>query len=239
MILLSADFETTGLDPSTDRIIEVGAVLYSTNMDQALETAGFLVNPEMPIPTEITKLTGINNAMVKKFGLESKHAFEKYAAMVEVADAVIGQNFLRFDALFANAWAAREKQTLPSRLIIDTRTDLPGVESKHLGYMAADAGFLNPFPHRAVSDCMTVLKLVAMHNIDDVVALAKEPTIVLLSQASIDERHLCKARKYQWNPDFKVWWKALKQSQVSKEQNEAPFGTRISDIPVERLWHSR
>lgn len=236
---MSLDFESTGLDPSTDRITEVGAILYSTSLDQALETAGFLVNPEMPIPAEVTKLTGINNAMVKKFGLESKHALQKLLAMIESADALVGQNILRFDMLFLNAWAAREKEKVPGRLVIDTRTDLPGVESKHLNYMAADAGFLNPFPHRAVADCMTVLRLVAMHNIDDVVALAKEPTIVLLSQASIDERHLCKARKYQWNPDFKVWWKALKQSQVSKEQNEAPFGTRISDIPVERLWHSR
>jgi len=236
---LSLDFESTGLDLSTDRVTEVGAILYSTNLDQALETAGYLVNPEMPIPVEVTKLTGITNGMVKKFGLESKHALQKLLAMVETADALIGQNILRFDVPFLNAWAAREKETVPGRLIIDTRTDLPGVESKHLNYMAADAGFLNPFPHRAVADCMTVLRLVAMHNIDDVVALAKEPTIVLLSQASIDERHLCKARKYQWNPDFKVWWKAMKQSQVAKEAAEAPFGVKISDIPVDRLWHSK
>lgn len=239
MILLSLDFETTGLSPETDRVIEVGAVLYSTGLDQALETAGYLVNPEMEVSKEITKITGITNPMVKKFGLESKHALEKLLAMVEVADAFIGQNILRFDLPFLQNWCTREKQTLPVRLCIDTRTDLPGVESKHLGYMAADAGFLNPFPHRAVSDCMTVLKLVSMHNIDDVVVLAKQPTVVLLAQTSIEERHLCKARKYSWNPDLKIWWKAMKQSDVAKEQAEAPFQIKISDIPVERLWYSK
>ena len=64
MILLSLDFETTGLDVEKDRITEVGAVLYSTGLDQVLETAGYLVNPEIPISAEITKLTGITNSMV-------------------------------------------------------------------------------------------------------------------------------------------------------------------------------
>lgn len=239
MILLSLDFETTGLDPVEDRVIEVGAVLYSTNLDQSLETAGYLVNPDRKLTPEITTLTGITNSMVNKFGLGSKTALEKLLNMVEFADAFIGQNIIRFDKPFLENWTAREDETLPARLFIDTRTDLPGVESKHLGYMAADAGFLNPFPHRAVSDCMTVLKLVSMHNIDDVVALAKQPTVVLLSQTSIEEKDLAKKRKYQWSPTFRVWWKAFKQSQIEKEASEAPFKVIQSDIPVERLWYDK
>ena len=43
MILLSLDFETTGLDPANDRVIEVGAVLWSTAQHRVLAAVDCLV----------------------------------------------------------------------------------------------------------------------------------------------------------------------------------------------------
>lgn len=56
---IALDLETTGLDPAKDKIIEVGAIRY----ENGVETNVFeeLVNPELPIPDFITKLTGIND----------------------------------------------------------------------------------------------------------------------------------------------------------------------------------
>ena len=57
------DTETTGLDPRADRIIDIGAV----RLDQDLRvTATFttLVDPGVPIPLFITRLTGISDADV-------------------------------------------------------------------------------------------------------------------------------------------------------------------------------
>ena len=56
------DIETTGLYSDRDRIIEIGAVLFENGVEGAKFNT--FVDPEMPIPDEITRLTGITDAMV-------------------------------------------------------------------------------------------------------------------------------------------------------------------------------
>ena len=56
------DFETTGFNPYNDRIIQVAAVRYR-NHELADQFVSF-VNPERPIPSRITSLTGITNYRV-------------------------------------------------------------------------------------------------------------------------------------------------------------------------------
>ena len=56
------DIETTGFSPVKNKIIEIGAVrvengVITDRMDE-------FVDPEVPIPFEIERLTGINDAMV-------------------------------------------------------------------------------------------------------------------------------------------------------------------------------
>lgn len=59
---ISLDFETTGLIPGEDKIIEVGAVKYKNNIQ--IDEYSTLINPGIHIPNNITKQTGINNKMV-------------------------------------------------------------------------------------------------------------------------------------------------------------------------------
>lgn len=56
------DLETTGFDPKTNKIIEIGALKYQNN--KLVDSLDILVNPECPIPYEITNITGIDNEMV-------------------------------------------------------------------------------------------------------------------------------------------------------------------------------
>ncbi len=72
------DLETTGLSPLTCAITEIGAVKWQKG--KVIDRFSTFVNPEMPIPENIVKLTGINDEMVKD--------------APKVADAVKG--FLKF-----------------------------------------------------------------------------------------------------------------------------------------------
>ncbi|MBQ6806173.1 MAG: PolC-type DNA polymerase III [Lachnospiraceae bacterium] len=56
------DIETTGFSPVNNRIIEIGAV--KVKEGKIIDRFSTFVNPDVPIPFEIEKLTGINDEMV-------------------------------------------------------------------------------------------------------------------------------------------------------------------------------
>ena len=57
------DIETTGFDPFNDKIIEIGAVKMKGK--EIIDEFSEFVNPKIPIPKEIVKLTSITDEMVK------------------------------------------------------------------------------------------------------------------------------------------------------------------------------
>ncbi len=57
------DFETTGLDTKTARIIEIGAIKYINKME--VSRFSQLVNPQEPISEKITEITGIHSGMLE------------------------------------------------------------------------------------------------------------------------------------------------------------------------------
>ena len=129
---------------------------------------------------------------------------------------------------------------LPTKLWIDTLTDLPGIEGKHLGYQAADHGFLNLFPHSALADVQTVIKLIGMHDMNKILERAQSPTIAILAHQKREDNSLAKARKFRWNPDYGVWWKVVKQMDLKDEEAKASFNISLAppEILIEKLWYS-
>ncbi|MDA4129152.1 MAG: 3'-5' exonuclease [Thaumarchaeota archaeon] len=239
MITLGLDFETTGLNPEGDRVLEVGAALYSTGQKKVLESAGYLVKSSVPVSEHVTAITGITQSAVDKFGYESKDALEALLDLADQADAFLGQNVVRFDKRFLENWARREGLAFPNKLWIDSRTDLPGTEGKHLNYMAADEGFLNLFPHSALTDVLTVIKLTQRHDFNKIVERAQSPTVVLLGHQKREDNNLAKARKFSWNGDYRVWWKTVKQLDVEAEVVAAKFDISFAppEILIEKLWY--
>jgi hypothetical protein len=240
VVILSFDVESTGLDVNNDRPIEVGAILWSTGQHKALESAGFLVKSDVPISPEITKITGIQPSAVERFGFESEAALDNVLAMLELADAVIGQNILRFDKRVLESWCQRHYRALPAKLYIDTMTDLPGLDGKKLSYMAVEAPkpFINLFPHSALADCQTVLALVDQYDIEEVVKRAKSPTLVVQSHQARNANDDAKKFKFRWNPDRKIWWKAIKAIDFEAFQKQAlPFDISVrEDLHAEDLF---
>ena len=59
---ISFDLETTGLNPDKDKITEIAACRFING--EFTEKFTTLINPGIPIPKNITALTGITNKMV-------------------------------------------------------------------------------------------------------------------------------------------------------------------------------
>ncbi len=94
--LVFLDLETTGPNPLFDRITEIGIVEVSQGNISHWST---LVNPEMPIPAFIQKLTGITNGMVAdapSFPQIAKTVLEKLEGSLFIAhNARFDYGFLR------------------------------------------------------------------------------------------------------------------------------------------------
>ena len=247
MILASLDFETTGLDKQKDHIIEVGLVLYSTGQNRILESTGFLVDSSgVPITSEITSKTGITQIAVDTFGYSQESAVQAVLEYIDKADAIIGHNINWFDLPILHNTIDRLKfDRLPEKLIIDTMTDIPGVKGEKLVTMCADKGFVFD-AHGAEADARAVIKLTSIYNrespdtsYEKMVERAKSPLMVILSGQDNTQENNKIARKagFRWNPEFKIWWQAVKEMDVEKLAQSYQFKMSYApkEIPLEHL----
>lgn len=91
--LVFLDIEATGPDPQMDKIIEIHCIRF--NPDGSKRTFYSLVNPNIPIPVESTKIHGFTNKDLSQASGFKKIAPELFE-IVKDAD-VGGYNVLRFD----------------------------------------------------------------------------------------------------------------------------------------------
>lgn len=237
MIILGFDLESTGLDFAKDRPIEVAAMLWSTKMNRAVDSQAILVQADgVPVSAEITEITGITQAAVDKFGYPPDGAFTMLKSFIDQAEAIATFNGRRFDIPMSKEWAARVKDTFPEKLHIDLSTDLP-MRSQELITMCAKKGFLYP-AHEALGDVGGMLKLMSMFPFEVVLQRAQSPMIVVQSKQGRNENNKAKRHKFRWNPDEKIWWKAIKEmdlNDLAKAVNNE-FGLQVrSDFTPEML----
>ena len=240
MILLAYDIETTGLDKNNDRIIEVGLALYSTSQHRILESAGFLVKSDgVPITPEITEITGITQAAADRFGYEQNEALLDIVSWFQRgADAIVAHNGIRFDMpVTFNSLKRVGIQCPTGNVVIDTMTDIPGVKGEQLVTMCAKVGFVNR-QHSAEDDAKSVLTLMSLHNerssktsFEAMLERAKSPMVILHSHQDRSENKAAKKLKFRWNPEYQVWWKAVKEVDVQSFMDKATF-----KISIEKEW---
>jgi DNA polymerase-3 subunit epsilon len=91
--LVVLDLETTGMNIATDRIVEIA--LLKINIDRTEEEKLLLINPEMPIPPEVSKIHGITDEDIKDKPT-FKEVAKTLAKFIEGCD-LCGFNSNRFD----------------------------------------------------------------------------------------------------------------------------------------------
>ena len=99
------DFETSGLEPSSDRIIQVG--LCRVLDGRVTDRRGWLVNPGIRVPREATAIHGITTGDIKARGIPARESLTHLLEAMKRAPTCIGHNIHRFDVPFLLAESRR------------------------------------------------------------------------------------------------------------------------------------
>ena len=161
------DIETTGFSPVNNRIIEIGAVKVCGG--QVTERFSTFVNPQVPIPFEIEKLTGIRDDMVTDAPL-IEEVLPRFLEFCR--GAILVAHNAGFDMSFMLENARR--QSLPMDI---ARVLLPNQAKHTLDAVAKTLNISLENHHRAVDDAECTawifVKLIQMLEEKDIHTLAQ------------------------------------------------------------------
>ena len=174
------DLETTGLDPAKDKIIEIGAIRFVDGKEE--ESFEEMINPQIPIPDFITKLTGISDKDVKSAPTIDK----KLGELIDfLDDSIILGHQVNFDAAFIEYllrveeedfrnWendSTRFKYFKNKRLdtLFFSRIFLPFLPRMNLGTVAAHYKIDLENAHRATDDARAT-GFIFLHLIEKAIA---------------------------------------------------------------------
>jgi len=217
-ICVALDLETTGLDPESDRIIEIGAVKFFLG-NECLETFHTLVNPQRPLPNRVRLITGITAEE-----LESAPVFSSVAGQLLsfVGDhPIVGQN-IGFDLDFLRAAGLSFSNTAYD--VYELANILfPWLDDYSLQALARQLGIPCPVCHRALDDAATA-KGVFLALLDRVAGLDL-PVVAEVNRMTM-------ASAWPWRPFF-LEAERIKAGGVSlwdREAWEADFTPGTMDL---------
>ena len=158
------DTETTGLYPSSDRLVEIAIMLLEVERDsgrlvRVLDSYQELQDPGRPIPVEAIAIHGITDAMVKGHRIDAA----RVTAMLERADLVVAHNS-GFDKGFVRQLVAHADTLLwgCSCRGIPWRRLHPRLESSKLQHLASCLAIPTGTAHRAMGDVETTVNLLLL-----------------------------------------------------------------------------
>lgn len=199
------DFETTGLDPAKDEIIEVAMIKFRySETDEITGISDIFQSynePSIPIPALVTELTGITNDMVAghRIDIATLEAFVTEANIIIAHNAAFDRNFAeRLTPIFEHThWACTQTE-------IDWRRQ--GFGGTKLGYLLAGFGYFHN-AHRAIDDCHALVEILAhpppptaRSAFAELIDCARRTTVRVWAQRSpFDLKDALKARGYRWN----------------------------------------
>ncbi len=182
------DLETTGLDPDTDHIIEVGALRYTWGTPHVelknAERFDVLVDPGVPIPPDIVELTGIHDEDVAGA-----------PRMADIRDELqafldLGTCFVAHNTKHEIGFLAAAGLDLSHLRILDTR-DLviicqPSLMTTALSRVAPVLG-LPGGGHRAYADAVQTAEMLTLFTSSDYLGGLSNPVLLTILQHTPDD----------------------------------------------------
>ena len=154
------DIETTGNSCRSGKITEIAIFIYD-GFD-IVDSFSSLINPECYIPDFITRLTGIDNEMVRS----APRFYEVARKVVEMTeDKVFVAHNVSFDYKFIQEEFSRLGYDYQRKTMCTVRMGrkyIPGYKSYSLGKICDELGIQVNGRHRAAGDALATVKLFEM-----------------------------------------------------------------------------
>ena len=244
---LYLDTEATGLNPDTDKIIELALVPFEYDAEgriyRILPAYNALQDPGVPISAFITSITGITDEMVAGQAID----LDEVARFLANASLVIAHN-ARFDRPFVESLYPGFETVAWACSIADVNWNEEGFEGVKLEYLGYKYGFFYE-GHRATIDCQAGIELLSQRLpgservMKRLLDYAGRTDIRLWAErAPFAKKDLLKQRGYRWSPGGngirKAWYKDLPEDQVEAEMlylNKEVYPKAVEVLPMDRF----
>jgi DNA polymerase-3 subunit epsilon len=240
------DTETTGLSSETDRVIELGMLLFefdplSGRIHKICRSFDQLEDPGMPIPAASTQVHHITDEMVQGHRIDDVEV----ERMLEGVSVVIAHN-AAFDRPFVEQrWPMFENlQWACSLRDIDWSAE--GFGSAKLEYLMYTQGMFYD-AHRAETDCRALLEVLSriLPNSQKTALLAMLETLnqpqvrVYALNSPFETKDSLKLRGYRWDGEMRCWHKTLSAGQALTDElswlKKKVYGDRRATVETETL----
>ncbi len=240
------DTETTGLDASKERIIELALVLVDVDVATGLPVRvravyDELEDPGKPIPPEAGRITGITDDMVAGKRLDDA----RVTSLMQGVHLVIAHN-ARFDRAFAEQRLPLFAQVPWACSLADIDWSAQGRGSAKLEFLAQELGYFYD-AHRAEMDCHALLAVLAAP-----LPVGGHTGLAHLLKAAHTDRHrieatgspfeakdALRARGYRWDAERKVWHTQVQDATALDTEcawlKQSVYRGRSASVQVARL----
>ena len=249
ILIMYVDTETTGTNTLTDKITDLGYVIFEARREDGeilsiRKEFSALNDPGIPIPEEVSELTGITNEMVSGKSIP----WEEVAFDIRKVNGLMA-HFAKFDRtmLSQHLPEVRLKHWLCSVDLIDWKS--MGHSGAKLEHLALEHGFFFK-GHRALIDCQAPVKILTSGNYEGVNYLKlamdnyrRERVHVVARGAQYYFKDELKAKGGRWDPVSSQWFFTLYRDSEKFEEicqfindNDGAGNPNVISIPREHLY---
>jgi DNA polymerase-3 subunit epsilon len=175
--------------------------------------------------------------MLRNYGKAPSKVLVDFAELYNRAEYIVAHNGNEFDRPAMGRFIERYGMgdLFKPKHWIDTMIDLPYdelINTRKLQDLTGRHGFLNPFPHRAFTDVMSMLRVMSEYDFEQVVEISH--SLELTFQANVDyhNKDVAKAAKFRWDSGARKWFFKMKKYFLDQEAYEA--GT-LWDFPYNEV----
>jgi DNA polymerase-3 subunit epsilon len=218
---LILDVESTGLSPATDRVIEVGAILYSLQHATVLAALSSLVQSDSNAAEAINRIPA--SALIA--APDAKRAWLPVLALADKADILVAHS-AEFDRSFS-------PPELQSRAWVCSKNDIAWPKQTRPGpslvALALEHDLGVAVAHRALADCDLIARLFTRSrelgaDLQAMLERAMRPKAEFVALVSFEEKDKAKLAGFAWQAETKTWRRRMAR------EDAAQLGFKVREV---------